>query len=345
MKKLFFSLVAAVMCATATFAQYPNVATLSHDNDVKAFYGDSAFVKVMAEAVNGDYVTLSSGRFLAPIVTKAVTIRGAGMWNDDTDSLHIIAQTIVEGTLDFNIPDDVTEVLSMEGVYVKGRISTSKWLRNASFVKCELSKGWDSSVSTLAAKFKDVTFLNCFINSGTGTNNYLAPGGNILLMNSFIKYLYCEDNRSYANIFNCYVYGSLRDLNNCMIYNSVLSSSIVPGSSASIGLPPSASCYNCVAGYVSSSTSSYIWFDDCTGSGNTSLPSVKDLKKDVYYNLTDEAAAKYLGTDGTQVGMYGGASPFSPIPNYPRIKKFNVMSQPTTDGKIDVEIEVSNVAE
>jgi hypothetical protein len=59
------------------------------------------------------------------------------------------------------------------------------------------------------------------------------------------------------------------------------------------------------------------------------------------YKLTDEAAAKYLGTDGTQVGMYGGASPFSPIPNYPRIKKFNVASQPTADGKLDVEIQVS----
>ena len=82
-------------------------------------------------------------------------------------------------------------------------------------------------------------------------------------------------------------------------------------------------------------------FGNCYGSGNKAIQTGFNDNFTSYYKLTDEAAAKYLGTDGTQVGMYGGASPFSPIPNYPRIKKFNVASQPTADGKLDVEIQVS----
>ena len=346
MKKLFFLLATVFCAATGSYAQYPNVATLTHDSDVKAFYGDSAFVKAMEVAADGDYVTLSSGRFVAPIITKAVTVRGAGMWNDSTDPKYIIAQTIVEGTLDFAIPEATTQAFSMEGVYVRGASMTTTWLRNASFVKCEFGDGWvgpKSGTTYEYAKLKDVSFMNCYIQEtpSNTANNKIQLGGNILAVNSYIKFLYCYTNvsgRSYANIFNCYLYGDPDNYENCMIYNSIVAST---GISDNYCLPSSATAYNCVAGYFESTSSSSVdFFSKCYGSGNTTLDNTKSLWTGEY-KLTDEAAAKYLGTDGTQVGMYGGASPFSPIPNYPRIKKFNVASQPTADGKLDVEIQVS----
>lgn len=339
MKKLFFLLATVFCAATGVFAQYPNVATLTHENDVKAFYGDSAFVKAMDIAADGDYVTLSSGRFVAPIITKAVTVRGAGMWNDSTDPKYIIAQTIVEGTLDFAIPETTTQAFSMEGVYVRGVSMTTTWLRNASFVKCEFGDGWVGPKSGASsyeyAKLKDVSFMNCYIQNTPGTSGYNAIrlGGNILAVNSYINSLYCyTDNskRSYANIFNCYLYGYPSSYENCMIYNSIIDENPTGN------IPTSATAYNCISKNGS--------FGKCYGSGNTYIGSSAFgalFISNSNYKLTDEAAAKYLGTDGTQVGMYGGASPFSPIPNYPRIKKFNVASQPTADGKLDVEIQVS----
>lgn len=337
MKKLFFLLSAVFCAATSALAQYPNVATLTHDSDVKAFYGDSAFVKAMEVAADGDYVTLSSGRFVAPTILKAVTVRGAGMWNDDTDPKYIIAQTIVEGRLDFAIPETTTQAFSMEGVFVRGTSMTTTWLRNASFVKCEFGSGWvgpKSGASYLHAQLKDVSFMNCYIQStpGASSNNAIASGGNILAVNSYIEYLYCYSGnaeRSYANIFNCYLYGNPVYYENCMIYNSVIDNS----STSESNLPTSATAYNCLA--------DQLMFGKCYGSGNKAIQTGFNENFTSYYKLTDEAAAKYLGTDGTQVGMYGGASPFSPIPNYPRIKKFNVASQPTADGKLDVEIQVS----
>lgn len=60
------------------------------------------------------------------------------------------------------------------------------------------------------------------------------------------------------------------------------------------------------------------------------------------YELTDEALATYLGSDGTQVGIYGGNLPFDATPTNPQIKKCNVASRSTADGKLSVEIEVSS---
>ena len=59
------------------------------------------------------------------------------------------------------------------------------------------------------------------------------------------------------------------------------------------------------------------------------------------FELTDEAKAKFLGTDSTEVGWYGGAFPYTSIPSYPRITKMNVANKSTADGKLSVEIEVS----
>lgn len=58
------------------------------------------------------------------------------------------------------------------------------------------------------------------------------------------------------------------------------------------------------------------------------------------FELTDEAKTKYLGTDGTQVGLYGGNLVYDENPTTPQITKCNVASKSTADGKLSVDIEV-----
>ena len=58
------------------------------------------------------------------------------------------------------------------------------------------------------------------------------------------------------------------------------------------------------------------------------------------FELTDEAKAKYLGVDGTQVGIHGGNLPYNEQPSTPQITKCNVAAKSTADGKLSVEIEV-----
>jgi hypothetical protein len=58
------------------------------------------------------------------------------------------------------------------------------------------------------------------------------------------------------------------------------------------------------------------------------------------FELTDDCIANYKGTDGTQVGIYGGSMPFSITPSNPQITKCNVASKSTADGKLSVDITV-----
>ena len=93
MKKLFLSLVAAIVAATATYAQNSLIAVLSHEGEVSTFYGITALREAHDAAENGDVITLSSGTFNSCDITKAVTIRGAGMEvNSETGALPTIIQ-------------------------------------------------------------------------------------------------------------------------------------------------------------------------------------------------------------------------------------------------------------
>ena len=64
-----------------------------------------------------------------------------------------------------------------------------------------------------------------------------------------------------------------------------------------------------------------------------------DFDKDMFI-LTDDAAAKYLGQDGTQVGIHGGSFPFSDVPQIPQITKRDIAVKTSNDGKLDVDIKV-----
>lgn len=59
------------------------------------------------------------------------------------------------------------------------------------------------------------------------------------------------------------------------------------------------------------------------------------------FELTDEAKKKYLGSDGTEVGIYGGKLPFDAVSTNPRITKCEVDGKTTADGKLSVKVEVN----
>ena len=97
-------------------------------------------------------------------------------------------------------------------------------------------------------------------------------------------------------------------------------------------------CHNneCFSGFpnTTNSYSTYTeFFKDYTGIYND----------DITFELTDEAKAKFLGTDDTQVGNYGGNFPYDPTTTNPHITKCNVAAKSTADGKLSVDIEVAGV--
>lgn len=323
MKKLFFTLVAAMMAATATFAQSTLVATLTHGENVTMFYGTYALHDAHNAAVSGDIINLSGGGFQPVDITKAITLRGVGI--DDA------LPTKITSGFNINTPSDGSYRLTMEGVRCES--VNVKGSSNPYFLKCCFSSlsVYDSSNKVMIVNCK---VLNAF---------YLGGYNSCQILNSYIKCYYCNDN-SQASVVNCILEipssSYIGDFRNTQLLNCI---AYCTGNHGGRSIQSTSIANNCIAINCSS------FFNNSQTNPNCNHSTYAEIFKSFTggysdtetFELTDEAKTKYLGTDGTQIGLYGGLMPYTSIPSYPRITKMNVASKTTADGKLSVDIEVS----
>ena len=326
MKRLFISVV-AVMVATLSFAQNTLVATLTHGNDISMFYGSFALKEAMTAAVSGDIINLSGGAFQAVNISKAVTLRGTGI--DNANSTYIVNDFSLE------VSESETVRLSMEGIRIANKM-TLKSLSNPFFLKCQFNEVY--FYQNNSTKVKDAMFADCKI-----TNSFSLYGSStVQFVNSFINLF---ENRSSstagASFINCVLrFQYLYDVYSSQLFNCIFVSSTANNSSY---LPSSAMAANCVTINFSNP------FRNSPASTNCSTSTFEEVfinftgsyADDQTFELTDAAKTNFLGTDGTQVGMYGGVMPYTSTPSYPQISKMNASNKTTADGKLSVEIEVN----
>lgn len=335
MKKIILFFV-AMMIANVSFAQSSQLATLSHEGTISTFYGTNALKEALAKADNGDAITLSAGQFVAADITKAVTLRGAGMKvNSDETNSH--ESTIVQGGFKVNIESDVTERLIMEGLYFTNTITYSGTLNNAQFIK---SRFLSIVPSTTSDKLINCSLIHCRI----AYNFELVSNSYANLINCVVTHPY--NNSTTASNFefvNCVVLF----INSANVLNSYYKNCVIAqsGTNSSYIIPSSCNALNCVG------VNGYSLFSNLTSKNTTnkSLSKCTDVFKTLssaqysdnqMFELTDEAKAKYLGFDGTEVGIYGGNLPYEEDPTTPQITKCNVAAKSTADGKLSVDIEV-----
>lgn len=310
MKRLVLSLFALV-CATVSFAQQNLVATLTHGDEVSMFYGTYAYRDAMNAAVDGDLINLSGGSFQACNITKAVAIRGAGA--------EAAQPTFIVNSFDIQISTTTTERLTMEGLRISNTITVKDSLQNSYFLKCDIANLYIKSGS-----FDNGMFVNCKLSiSGNA-----SCSGSMQFLNCLILAYDIYDGKTYSNLMNCVLTKNGSKLYSCSLLNSIIVNST--------NLPSTASATNCLA--VGNNC-----FGSILAGVNNKYTAELAVFTDSDYtkDLNDEAKVAFLGTDGTQVGMYGGPMPFSLTPTYPQITKMEVASKTTADGKLSVNIEVS----
>lgn len=328
MKKILLSLVAFVI-AIISYAQNTLVATLTHGDNITMYYGTYAFRDAHNAAVDGDIINLSGGKFNSTTITKGISIRGAGV--------EVANPTYIINSFDINIPTTATERLSIEGCRFVDKV-TARSMNNALLLKNYFHYQFE-----IGSSVTNSSFVNCVLDSWG--NGYWGLSTNSGSSNSSAQFINCRINhvRFDAGAFtfiNCVITPingytayciSNSQLLNCILYYTTSNSSYYK-------LPDTSSAWNCVA------ISAYAQdvFSNLSSSQNCKY-ATKDIfiSSNPMNDLTDEAKATYLGTDGTPVGMYGGVMPFNQIPTYPRITKMNVANRTTADGKLSVEIEVS----
>lgn len=336
MKKILITVIAS-MLAVMGYAQSSMLATLSQNGEISTFYGTQAFVDAYNAAEDGAVITLSSGSFSATDIKKGITIRGAGMGIDANSNTE---PTILVGDFYIDVHEATSPRLSIEGIFHNHTIRFSKAMQNVSFIRCRFR-----NIDMDAGSPKTLEMVNCRVSESIDC----TTRSTISCINSIICNPKCYD-ADHANFefTNCIVScpdGNITDdirsstFRNCFIVDWSILCPRLDGTNKSIA-------YNC----VSVAEFENDLFSDMPNSTNTSLKGYESIFKtftgkytdDETYELTDEAKTKYLGLDGTQVGIYGGAIPYSATPSTPRIVKCDVAPKSSADGKLSIDIEVGD---
>ena len=335
MKKLFslMLLFVATVLTNNAFAQGSLLATLNHEGTISTFYGAQAWKNAHDAAANGDVITLSSGTFVAVDITKAITVRGAGM---GIDSTAVSEPTVITGDFTINIAEPGSNRLTLEGIYSNHTIFYANVV-NPLFLKCRLK-----NVTTYngSAVLKDASFIHCRI----AEELRLGENSSASCVNSVIQGPYSSSTTSNFEFINCCLIGDMGRVKSSSFKNCIISDN-----DNDHYINSSCTAYNCVCltannyfRYITNATNKSLTeyatlFKTYTGAALDNLDSET-------FELTDAAKTQYLGADGTEVGIYGGNLPFDPTPSNPQITKCNVAAKSTADGKLSVDIEV-NAAE
>jgi hypothetical protein len=304
------------------------VAILQHNDTLSAFYGPDALSAAHTAASDGDIITLSSGNFNGCTLSKAVTIHGAGCFDDPESHL---APTRIPGNLYISKPDGTTP-LTMEGVWM-GEIRYScgsPYSKNVRFIKCNIDYLHYYSYSNS----NDFYFVNCII------KNFSYYGNGLLIQNSVVRFTnYNQTNQNYMNIINNSVVCLNNGLNigNTRGYNCILATGDNNGA-------PNSTFYNCVEIQTGDSNI----FEGQLNESNMQVNSYDEVfetfagtvKYNESYQLKSDFASSFLGNDGTEVGIHGGLLPYNTRPSYMYIRTTNVAGQTTEDDKLSVEIEL-----
>lgn len=335
-KRLLVAVALAVAFIGSAYAQHQTAVLQRGDSVLGVYYGIDSFKQAMAASANGDIITLSGGTFNSPTTSsplrKAITIRGAGAVEDTARG---ILPTIFTG--DFycdNIPATATYHLTVEGVMFVGHLgyyySSGVAIQSPEFIRCIFA--YNGTIARIAKNnglyvncvFKESTHTNHGYNNGTFTNCVLWGGAG---------------NNSTINLNNCVVRTSGES--NINAYNTIFFRLSNATDNSSVG----SNLYNCVIiggtlSNVLNSTNTVLPVDSLSAVFETFTNSSDDIDLNTSYALTSRAATNFLGIDGTQVGIYGGAMPFSFVPTYNVIRRCTVAPRSTADGKLSVDIEL-----
>lgn len=326
MKKILLSIV-ALCCTMAAGAQQTDQisAILQVGNETpQVFYGASALKNAIAAAPNsGGVITLTSGQFNPVTINKSVKIYGSGVQTiEDLD----VAQTNISGDCTINVPDEIAgpHDIGIEGVYISGDLLVKSTVDGLTLTKSSVQNYTTSAPAT-----------RCGI-----TQSYIRgdiKAHQMFIQNSWLgaRIIPFDDGSSIVidhSILRCGGYfGNYNDRFACR--NSILWS-IYRHSNQT---------YNfCLCPYNNAFTNNAGCSDNWYNVGESSV--FKDANNADYSNTRTfelQSPETYIGNDGTQVGVHGGAFPWNKIPSTPVVKNLNATVSGTNLG-VTYQAEVRN---
>ena len=211
-------------------------ATLIHEGTLSSFTGVDALKDAAAAAADGDVITLSSGTFNGCDITKAITLRGAGMEADELGR-----QTIIQSNI---ILDAKNKEVSVEGLFMK---SIEGWVASLFLNKCTITERCFQIHSQSTAVAEQTVIMQCKI------KNLYDSHGIITIYNSYINHSEASERDIFYNCTIESISGNytrmLGKYYNCIYMGTTL---LYPGSTASQGAARRGKGFRC---------SHYLWWN------------------------------------------------------------------------------------
>ena len=309
-------------------------ATLQSGDKVSVFYGKDA-LKYACEAArdSGDVITLSAGLFNATTIQKSLHIIGNGFVKDEANGKY---PTIIYGNLEFKPREtaDGGTTIGYDGTKLEGfihsryafyytdnvKLQGKGTINNFSIIKCKLTVGAEINTAT-----KNLTIRQCVAEAPISLNN--KAHGNIYVAGSYLSGFSSHSSDGIVTMDHTVFNGSLA-------YGKA-SNSILAGAGNGI------MAESCI--FMETTP------DNVIGASNRFDCKYADVFKNDVTNLEwsddeNHFALKYpdeyVGTDGTQVGLYGGPYPYNPTPTTPQITKSDIDTTVGADGILKVSVTV-----
>ena len=326
MKKYLLSII-ALCCTVVAGAQETDQisAVLQVGNETpQVFYGAGALKNALAAAPNsGGVITLSSGQFSPVTINKCVRIYGSGL--QTIDSLDVY-QSYISGDCTVNLPEEIANPhdIGIEGVYINGDLLVKSAVDGLTLTKSSVQNYNTSAPATRCGIRQsyirgDVKAHQMFIqNSWLGARIYpLNDESSITIDHSILRG--GSDFRYFDDRFAC--------RNSILWSNSRYSNQT----------------YNfCLSPYNNAFTNNAGCSDNIYNVGESNVfkdASNADYSTDRTFEL--KSPDTYIGSDGTQVGVHGGAFPWNKIPSTPVVKNLNATVSGTNLG-VTYQAEVRN---
>ena len=289
-------------------------AILQHGDTETIFIGNTGLAKAYEAAVDGDVIILSQGVF-EPMnnMSKALTIYGAGFEdNAETNT----ATTTINGTFKLGDGSDTEfDGIHIEGVKINGPLGLNSQLKNLTIQRCSIVNNIEFNHNT-----ENVTIRQCYILGHILGQGKLANGlliSNCYITNNINKFSV----NSFVHIDHSYM-GHMYSYRDREYAQFLWTNSIINKLSGDMPSGKAAIVKNCIFFQK-------YWYDDVNLENCYLLSSIADIFADgenADYSPTRTFELKdpttYVGTDGTPIGLSGGAG-WNKVPSNPYVSKVN----------------------
>lgn len=340
MKKMFLTCaLSAIVLSSGAQITERRMATLVDEDVTRVFYGADAPKQAYEAAKDGATIILSEGEFNRLYIEgKSVKLYGAGMEDDEESGLSRTKMSISVksgkyydeyGKEYYAYPEN----LHIEGLYIP---------------QCAISENVSGIV------LKRFTMTKCYVDYINSFPLEIRPRAiGMVISQCQIRNVSFMNMENDAIFRNCHIHNinmSSKDFKSGIVVDHCILESMNPNTVAYYtsniilkgAIPDDATAYNNIvvqnSGLSQNATGDGNWFGVAVngifaeeGEDGTYAPGKK---------FTLKFPKTYVGTDGTEVGINGGVTPWNPIPSLPRIVSSKIDNRADTEGKVNVNIKV-----